>query len=230
MKKITSLLLIAVMAISSIYVGSITSNATSKPKAPTSLVYDCPEAIDGANLCFKKPSDSSIKGYNIQVKDYKGNVKYNKNFSNNNFKKITSYYLKGYYWNQNDGIVKVIKRGQWYTIRMRSYKLSGNKKVYSSWSKATYGACGVTGMKAKRHGKKVKISWNKMKGVSDKNASYYLEVKNKGYKCKSNSLTVNSIKKSEKKTGSMLIVCFKKVNGKSIRSDSSASYYNEEIK
>lgn len=229
MKKITSLLLIAVMAISSIYVGSITSNATSKPKAPTSLVYDCPEVIDGANLCFKKPSDSSIKGYNIQVKDYKGNVKYNKNFSNNKFKKITSDYLKGYYWNRKDGIVKVIKKGQWYTIRMRSYKLSGNKKVYSSWSKATYGACGVTGMKAKRHGKIVKISWNKMKGVSDKNASYYIEVKNEGYTCKSNSLTVDSIKKSEKKV-EVFVVCYKKVNGKSIRSDSSASYYNEEIK
>lgn len=226
MKKITSLLLIAVMAISSIYVGSITSNATSKPKAPTSLVYDCPEAIDGANLCFKKPSDSSIKGYNIQVKDYKGNVKYNKNFSNNNFKKITSYYLKGYYWNRNDGIVKVIKRGQWYTIRMRSYN---NKKVYSSWSKATYGACGVTGMKAKRSGKKVKISWNKMKGVSDKNAKYLLTVKNKDYKCKSNSLTVDSIKKSEKKV-EVFVVCYKKVNGKLIRSDSTNSYYNEEIK
>lgn len=216
------------MAISSIYVGSITSNATSKPKAPTSLVYDCPEAIDGANLCFKKPSDSSIKGYNIQVKDFKGTVKYNKIFSNNNFKKITSYYLKGYYWNRNDGIVKVIKRGQWYTIRMRSYKLSGNKKVYSSWSK-TYGACGVTGMKAKRHGKKVKISWNKMKGVSDKNAKYLLTVKNKDYKCKSNSLTVDSIKKSEKKV-EVFVVCYKKVNGKLIRSDSTNSYYNEEIK
>lgn len=228
MKKITSLLIVAVMAISSIYVGSITSNATSKPKAPTSLVYDCPEAIDGANLCFKKTSDSSIKGYNIQVKDYKGNVKYNKNFSNNKFKKITSYYLKGYYWNRNDGIVKVIKRGQWYTIRMRSYKLSGNKKVYSSWSK-TYGACGVTGMKAKRYGKKVKISWNKMKGVSDKNAKYLLTVKNKDYKCKSNSLTVDSIKKSEKKV-EVFVVCYKKVNGKLIRSDSTNSYYNEEIK
>lgn len=75
MKKITSLLLIAVMAISSIYVGSITSNATSKPKAPTSLVYDCPEAIDGANLLFKKPS-GTISGYNIVVKDYKGKTKY----------------------------------------------------------------------------------------------------------------------------------------------------------
>lgn len=212
-------------------------SAASKPKAPTNLIYDCPEAIDGANILFKKPS-GTISGYNIVVKDYNGKIKYNKTFKSSLFSKITldGAAYKGYFWYENDGISKIIKAGQWYTIKMRAYRTSGGKKIFSSWSKATYGACDVTGMKAKRSGTTIKISWNKMKGVSLKNAKYHLDISYSGknakiltYKdVKSNSLTVKSVPKSVKKINA-LITCYKKANGKYIKSDTTSSYHTLKI-
>lgn len=231
-KKILSVVTILTLCTLMVLTSIPFASAVSKPKPPTNLAYDCPFAIDGAELLFKKPSGGAA-GYRIQVKDYNGKKKYNKSFGSATLTKIKSGHYKNYYYIKSAKINKIIKAGQWYTIRMQSYNLTQEKtKFYSDWSGKTYAACDVSGLKAKRSGTTVKITWS-MNGVAKKDSKYLLDItkngKTKEIKVSGKTEVNLGISKSIKKLN-VFIVAYKKVSGKWYVSDSTNAYHTVPIK
>lgn len=112
---------------------SNTPSATKKPsanasqKASKTSSVTAPKAVKGLRLVNQKSSkliiswvpDSTVKGYEVQ---YAMDKKFKKSAKK---KTVKANYL----------IVKKVKKSKTYYVRVRAYKLQGNKKVYGKWTK-----------------------------------------------------------------------------------------------
>ncbi len=74
-------------------------------------------------ITWKKQATKGIKGYEIQ---YSTNKNFKKNVKNVTINKVKT----------TSKTIKKLKSGKKYFVRIRTYKKSGTKKVYSNWSKA----------------------------------------------------------------------------------------------
>lgn len=95
---------------------SKTITITVKPKKPA------PKAVNksGKKLKVTWKKDTRATGYVIYVAD------------NSKFKGQKTYTLKQ---KQTSGVISGLKKGKIYRVRMRSYKVSGGRRIYSDYSK-----------------------------------------------------------------------------------------------
>lgn len=113
---------------------SNTPSATKKPSADNtqdssknSTTVTVPKAVKGLQVINQKPltlviswvSDATVKGYEVQ---YAMDKKFTKSLKKKTVK-------------VNYSIVKKMKKSKTYYVRVRAYKLQGNKKVYGKWTK-----------------------------------------------------------------------------------------------
>lgn len=122
-------------------------------------------------------------------------------------------------------------KNYFYKIRIRPYVvINSNKQIYGDWSDYYYFSQQPR-VALKRSGKKLKISWNKVKGSTS--YSVYVSTKaNSGYKkvktLKKNSMTLKKFKKkklSKKKKYYVYVVANKKVGKKTVKSNSADRFF-----
>lgn len=113
---------------------SSTPSTTKKPSADNtqdssknSTTVTAPKAVKGLQVINQKPltlviswvSDVTVKGYEVQ---YAMDKKFTKSLKKKTVK-------------VNYTIMKKMKKSKTYYVRVRAYKLQGNKKVYGKWTK-----------------------------------------------------------------------------------------------
>lgn len=170
MKKLLSLILIATISLSTLFVGSIGVGAVKKPKAPTEMKIT---GYEFSNNCIQItfPTIPNATGYEVKAFNNKNvcvSTTNNKSYSEQ--KKQTVY-------------AKKVKCNNFYKLIIRSYIKAKGKTTYSNNSKAIYGCLGTTinkysySSKTKKH----TFKWAKTNGATN----YILQIsKNKDIWCK----------------------------------------------
>lgn len=196
-------------------------------------------AAYGSELVTKPSKVTGVKQtkwwYYIKSVDFAWNkqpaAQYEYVVKNNKGKKIYSYTT----YSNSGGCSKSIKNNAIYTVKVRAYVTSNNKKYYGDWSDAAYLFTQPMVKKASISGSKLKVSWGKISGttgydiyVSTKEKSGYKKVKSVS-KSKS-SVTISKLKGkkfNKKKKYYVYIVAKKKVGKKTY---TSGRHYTYEVK
>lgn len=219
-KKLLSIVL-AIFLVIMITVSSIpfVSATVKTPNKPRSVLYISTYILQEHCISFK-PSKGGAHGYNLLIKNANNKTYRNYYFSVNAAKSNTAFYKLGDYYDALfSKYASVLKEGNFYKICVRAFNVPNPKKYkstggvkppkgtkYSGYA-YTYGAESVTGAKAVKTSKGVKISWNKCKGAS----KYRLTIDFKDNKYIGKSYTLSGTSKAITKIKSVSFKGAKKV-------------------
>lgn len=153
MKKLLSLILIATISLSTLFVGSVGVGAVKKPKAPKNVkVTNQYYFIKKIAVELNTVKNKAIKGYEVT-----GTAK--------GVKKLKADAPQYYYLSKTNADLEKVKNNVFYKIRARAYIKKNGKKIYSKYSKATY-ACNAVVLKDFSISNQL-LKWGKVNGAQE---------------------------------------------------------------
>lgn len=218
MKKLLSLILIATISLSTLFVGSVGVGAVKKPKAPKNVkVTNQYYFIKKIAVELNTVKNKAIKGYEVT-----GTAK--------GVKKLKADAPQYYYLSKTNADLEKVKNNVFYKIRARAYIKKNGKKIYSKYSKATY-ACNAVVLKDFSISNQL-LKWGKVNGAQKydvyasftKNSDKYTKIST----TKNTSYKITKIGNKQIRKGMSFyvkIIAKKKVGNKIYSSDNSLPSY-----